>query len=161
MRKQGSTPTVVWQVVLRQESIFTIPAECPAVLRQENMCTTPAECPAVPSQENIPTIPAATMAPGITLAITDIIAFIPASSEPSGCLQTFGDCRKGKCPVGVNTQQRYCVTRLMPRLTAVVGLPRIKRIGFLSWDSILFFILRFCYNKDNYIKKRKKYGGIT
>ena len=24
--------------------------------------------------------------------------FIPASNEPSGCLQTFGDCRKGQIP---------------------------------------------------------------
>ncbi len=25
-------------------------------------------------------------------------AFIPASNEPSGCLQTFGDCREGQSP---------------------------------------------------------------
>ncbi len=24
--------------------------------------------------------------------------FIPASNEPSGCLQTFGDCREGQRP---------------------------------------------------------------
>ena len=24
--------------------------------------------------------------------------FIPASNEPSGCLQTFGDCREGQIP---------------------------------------------------------------
>lgn len=75
---------MVWQVVRRQESIFTIPAECPAVLRQENMYTTPAECPAVPSQENIPTIPAATMAPGITPAITDIYSILIAFAGGTG-----------------------------------------------------------------------------
>ena len=26
------------------------------------------------------------------------IFFIPASNEPSGCLQTFGDCREGQIP---------------------------------------------------------------
>jgi hypothetical protein len=26
------------------------------------------------------------------------LLFIPASNEPSGCLQTFGDCREGQIP---------------------------------------------------------------
>ncbi len=26
------------------------------------------------------------------------LEFIPASNEPSGCLQTFGDCREGQIP---------------------------------------------------------------
>ena len=28
----------------------------------------------------------------------DALEFIPASNEPSGCLQTFGDCREGQIP---------------------------------------------------------------
>ena len=27
-----------------------------------------------------------------------LLVFIPASNEPSGCLQTFGDCREGQKP---------------------------------------------------------------
>ncbi len=33
-------------------------------------------------------------------AITEksVLVFIPVSNEPSGCLQTFGDCREGQIP---------------------------------------------------------------
>ncbi len=27
-----------------------------------------------------------------------LLSFIPVSNEPSGCLQTFGDCREGQIP---------------------------------------------------------------
>ena len=29
---------------------------------------------------------------------TEYSQFIPAGNEPSGCLQTFGDCREGQIP---------------------------------------------------------------
>ena len=34
----------------------------------------------------------------LTVAFGRYLGFIPASNEPSGCLQTFGDCREGQIP---------------------------------------------------------------
>ncbi len=33
------------------------------------------------------------------ISVARPFSFIPADSEPSGCLQTFGDCREGQRPV--------------------------------------------------------------